>query len=100
MVYRDPHDVCEVAVFLDGHPIEVVRMHEVSPAAYSPREWLEMGAEAANAPGRSQAWAQQVSAWYASTVPLLDYDEHDDSEDRDRSDGNSSTNNNEEERTS
>lgn len=90
-VYRDPHDVCEVAVFLDGHRVEVTRMHEVSPAAYSPREWLEMGAEAANGPGRSQAWADQVTAWYTSTVPLLEYDDNDDN------DGESNDN---EERTS
>lgn len=80
VVYRDPHDVSEVTVFLDGHRVDVARMHEVDPGANSPQEWLEMGAKAANDPGRSQAWADQVTACYTSTVPLLEYDEDDDSD--------------------
>lgn len=74
-VYRDPHDVSEVAVFIDGKQVAVDRMHEVDPeiepGAYTPEEWQEMAADAVAEPGASCAWSRQVRAWYDQSEAVL-----------------------------
>jgi hypothetical protein len=68
VVYRSRHGVSQVTVFIDGQRVPLVRTHEIStdaePGAYDHEQWQQMAAAAAGEPGASQAWSEQVRAWY------------------------------------